>query len=161
MCELCVALRTILTVCTAPCVASQTSSCASTRVVLPQRPGSSKRTVRVLCLFCGARFMDAFKQSMYVGPKVLESLETRMTWTYNRAASAMLITSFTTMSAFVATAVRCRCAPVCWGSFLSSCGSDFSVGGGGVIRHLRIDGDLCRLHFSGVFALASCCVLPC
>ena len=50
--------------------------------------------------------MDAFKQSMYEGPAVLKNFETRMTWTYNRAASAMLITSFTTMCAFVATAVR-------------------------------------------------------
>lgn len=50
-------------------------------------------------------FMDAYKQSMYEGPEVLKSLETRMDWVYRRAASAMFITSFTTMSAFVATSL--------------------------------------------------------
>jgi predicted RND superfamily exporter protein len=50
-------------------------------------------------------FVDAYKQSLYEGPAVLRDFETRLSWTYNRAASAMLITSFTTMAAFVATAV--------------------------------------------------------
>ena len=50
-------------------------------------------------------FMDAYKQSVYEGSKVLESLSTRMAWTYNRAISAMLITSITTMIAFVVTAL--------------------------------------------------------
>lgn len=36
---------------------------------------------------------------------MLESVEARFSWVYRRAASAMLITSFTTMVAFIATAV--------------------------------------------------------
>ena len=49
-------------------------------------------------------FMDAYKQSALEGPEVLKDFETRLSWVYRRAASAMLITSFTTMAAFVATA---------------------------------------------------------
>jgi hypothetical protein len=50
-------------------------------------------------------FMDAYKQSFYLGPKVNESLTKRMSWVYRRAGLAMLITSLTTASAFVATAI--------------------------------------------------------
>merc|ERR1719421_598418 len=50
-------------------------------------------------------FMDAYKQSFYMGPKVNESLTKRMSWVYRRAGLAMLITSLTTASAFVATAL--------------------------------------------------------
>lgn len=49
--------------------------------------------------------MDAFKQSLYQGSDVLQSFESRMLWTYRRAAGAMAITSFTTMCAFAATAL--------------------------------------------------------
>jgi len=49
-------------------------------------------------------FMDAFKQALQV-PEAVVSLEARMAWTYSRAASAMAITSFTTMAAFVASAL--------------------------------------------------------
>merc|ERR1719159_1434117 len=47
--------------------------------------------------------MDAYKQSLYYAP-VCKDLQTRMTWVYRRATSAMFVTSFTTMAAFVATA---------------------------------------------------------
>jgi len=47
--------------------------------------------------------MDAYKQSLYYAP-VCKDLRTRMTWVYRRAVSAMFVTSFTTMAAFVATA---------------------------------------------------------
>merc|ERR1711959_469433 len=47
--------------------------------------------------------MDAYKQSLYYAP-VCKDLRTRMTWVYRRATSAMFVTSFTTMAAFVATA---------------------------------------------------------
>ena len=48
-------------------------------------------------------FMDAYKQALQI-PEAVVSLEARMAWTYSRAASAMLITSFTTMAAFVSSA---------------------------------------------------------
>merc|ERR1712149_170416 len=47
--------------------------------------------------------MDAYKQSLYHGV-VCKDLKTRMTWVYRRATSAMFVTSFTTMAAFVASA---------------------------------------------------------
>merc|ERR1711998_136667 len=47
--------------------------------------------------------MDAYQQSLYHGP-VCKDLKTRITWVYRRATSAMFVTSFTTMAAFVATA---------------------------------------------------------
>merc|ERR1719159_681842 len=47
--------------------------------------------------------MDAYKQSLYYAP-VCKDLRTRMTWVYRRATSAMFVTSFTTMAAFVASA---------------------------------------------------------
>merc|ERR1711959_518848 len=47
--------------------------------------------------------MDAYQQSLYHGP-VCKDLKTRMTWVYRRATSAMFVTSFTTMAAFVASA---------------------------------------------------------
>merc|ERR1711988_677467 len=47
--------------------------------------------------------MDAYQQSLYHGP-VCKDLRTRMTWVYRRATSAMFVTSFTTMAAFVASA---------------------------------------------------------
>merc|ERR1719159_20503 len=47
--------------------------------------------------------MDAYKQSLYYAP-VCRDLRTRMTWVYRRATTAMFVTSFTTMAAFVATA---------------------------------------------------------
>jgi hypothetical protein len=50
-------------------------------------------------------FMDAYKQSFYKGKDVNESLATRMSWVYRRAGLAMLITSLTTCSAFIASAV--------------------------------------------------------
>ena len=50
-------------------------------------------------------FMDAYKQSFYMGPKVNKDLVTRMSWVYRRAGLAMLITSLTTACAFVTTAM--------------------------------------------------------
>jgi len=50
-------------------------------------------------------FMDAYKQSYYLGPRVNASLTKRMSWVYRRAGLAMLITSLTTACAFVATAL--------------------------------------------------------
>jgi len=50
-------------------------------------------------------FMDAYKASFYKGPAVNASLTKRMSWVYRRAGLAMFITSLTTASAFVATAV--------------------------------------------------------
>jgi hypothetical protein len=50
-------------------------------------------------------FMDAYKQSFYRGSMVNESLATRMAWVYRRAGLAMLITSFTTCAAFIASAL--------------------------------------------------------
>lgn len=51
-------------------------------------------------------FMDAYKQSAHSNdPKVLESLESRMSWVYRRTGSAMAITSATTCSAFLATLI--------------------------------------------------------
>ena len=56
-------------------------------------------------------FMDAYKQSAHVLPRGAFGgddeawLRKRMSWTYRRAATAMLITSFTTMAAFIATAI--------------------------------------------------------
>merc|ERR1719159_2325358 len=47
--------------------------------------------------------MDAYQQSLYHGV-VCKDLKTRMTWVYRRATSAMFVTSFTTMAAFVASA---------------------------------------------------------
>lgn len=46
-------------------------------------------------------FMDAYKISAGKGPEVLGSFETRMSWVYRRAVSAMLITSTTTFIAFL------------------------------------------------------------
>ena len=48
-------------------------------------------------------FMDAYKQSFYMGAEVNRDLSTRMSWVYRRAGLAMLITSTTTAAAFVAT----------------------------------------------------------
>jgi len=48
-------------------------------------------------------FLDAYKQSAHEGPEVLVDLETRMSWVYRRAGTAMLITSATTCSAFLCT----------------------------------------------------------
>jgi len=50
-------------------------------------------------------FMDAYKASFYAGPEVNKDLISRMSWVYRRAGLAMLITSLTTCSAFIATAV--------------------------------------------------------
>ena len=50
-------------------------------------------------------FVDAYKQSYYLGSEVNQSLVHRMSWVYRRAGLAMLITSLTTCSAFVASAV--------------------------------------------------------
>ena len=50
-------------------------------------------------------FMDTYKQSFYAGPHVNASLTKRMSWVYRRAGLAMLITSLTTASAFVATSL--------------------------------------------------------
>ena len=50
-------------------------------------------------------FVDAYKASFFMGPKVNESLTKRMSWVYRRAGMAMLITSLTTASAFFATAL--------------------------------------------------------
>jgi len=50
-------------------------------------------------------FMDAYKQSFYMGPEVNASLTKRMSWVYRRAGTAMLITSLTTCCAFIATAI--------------------------------------------------------
>mmetsp|Transcript_21686 Transcript_21686/g.76147 ORF Transcript_21686/g.76147 Transcript_21686/m.76147 type:complete len:1073 (-) Transcript_21686:77-3295(-) len=50
-------------------------------------------------------FMDAYRQSLYQDAEVTKSFANRMLWTYRRAAGAMLITSFTTMCAFMATAL--------------------------------------------------------
>ena len=50
-------------------------------------------------------FMDAYKQSFYKGADVNQSLAHRMSWVYRRAGLAMLITSLTTCSAFVASAL--------------------------------------------------------
>merc|ERR1711904_758876 len=47
--------------------------------------------------------MDAYKQSLYHGV-VCKDLNTRITRFYRRATSAMFVTSFTTMAAFVASA---------------------------------------------------------
>merc|ERR1711959_554739 len=47
--------------------------------------------------------MDAYKQSLYYAP-VCKDLRTRMTWVYRRATSAMFVTTWATMAAFVATA---------------------------------------------------------
>jgi hypothetical protein len=49
--------------------------------------------------------VDAFKQSSYQPPHISGSLETRFAWAYNRAASAMLATSFTTAAAFASCAI--------------------------------------------------------
>jgi len=38
-------------------------------------------------------FMDAYRQSAIQNGKVLESLESRMSWVYRRTGSAMAITS--------------------------------------------------------------------
>ena len=50
-------------------------------------------------------FMDAYKQSFYKGNEVNQTLAHRMSWVYRRAGLAMLITSLTTCSAFVAAAL--------------------------------------------------------
>ena len=50
-------------------------------------------------------FMDAYKQSFYRGTEINASLLTRMSWVYRRAGLAMLITSLTTCSAFIASAL--------------------------------------------------------
>ena len=50
-------------------------------------------------------FMDAYKQSFYKGAEVNQSLLHRMSWVYRRAGLAMLITSLTTCSAFIASSV--------------------------------------------------------
>eukprot|EP01051_Picozoa_sp_SAG22_P023994 SAG22_NODE_6446_length_854_cov_1.358940_1_plen_220_part_10 len=50
-------------------------------------------------------FMDAWRQSEFMGPEVNKNLHTRMAYAFSRAAKAMLITSATTFGAFVATAV--------------------------------------------------------
>mmetsp|Transcript_31035 Transcript_31035/g.42030 ORF Transcript_31035/g.42030 Transcript_31035/m.42030 type:complete len:1162 (-) Transcript_31035:162-3647(-) len=47
---------------------------------------------------------DAFKQSAFQPPHISGSLETRFAWAYNRAASAMLATSLTTVAAFTSCA---------------------------------------------------------
>lgn len=68
-------------------------------------------TLNVLCLFLvlaiGADdifvFMDAYKQSATRGSEINSSLETRMSWVFRRAGSAMFVTSLTTCSAFLAT----------------------------------------------------------
>ena len=49
-------------------------------------------------------FMDAYKQSAHSDdPRILNSLESRMSWVYRRTGSAMAITSATTCSAFLCT----------------------------------------------------------
>jgi len=50
-------------------------------------------------------FMDAWKQSFYLGAEVNSSLKMRMSYTYRRAGLAMLITSFTTAFAFYFAAI--------------------------------------------------------
>jgi len=124
-------------------------------------------------LFSGADdifvFMDAWRQSLYEGPlvrtqprvsgiarvftscsQVLKDLETRATWVYHRAASAMFVTSGTTMAAFLATAVRYR-----WCVRLSSmpygCVEDFTTRGSRLLRHLRCDCHCCGLHSCGAW----------
>ncbi len=70
-------------------------------------------TLNVLCIFIVAAigaddifvFMDAYRQSANKGGRVLESLESRMSWVYRRSGSAMAITSATTCSAFLCTMV--------------------------------------------------------
>lgn len=49
-------------------------------------------------------FMDQFKMSSY-HPEVCVNLKTRMNWVYSRASWAMFITSATTCSAFICTAL--------------------------------------------------------
>lgn len=70
--------------------------------------------LNVLCLYIVAAigaddifiFMDAYKQSAYHEDKrILESLETRMSWVYRRTGNAMAITSATTCSAFLCTLI--------------------------------------------------------
>ena len=48
-------------------------------------------------------FFDAYKQSANEGPEVSGSLETRLSWTYRRSGLTMLITSATTIAAFLCT----------------------------------------------------------
>lgn len=51
-------------------------------------------------------FMDAYKQSAHTDdPRILESLESRMSWVYRRTGTAMAITSATTCSAFLCTLI--------------------------------------------------------
>merc|ERR1712045_202807 len=65
-----------------------------------------------LCIFIVAAigaddifvFMDAYKQSAFMGD-ILESFESRMSYVYRRAGSAMLVTSSTTFIAFLCTAL--------------------------------------------------------
>lgn len=66
-------------------------------------------------------FMDAYKQSLYQGPEVTGSFQTRMLWTYRRAAGAMLITSFTTACAFFATALSPLAEVASFGIFAALC----------------------------------------
>merc|ERR1719265_1196464 len=61
-------------------------------------------------------FMDAYQQSLYHGP-VCKDLKTRMTWVYRRATSAMFVTSFTTMAAFVASGTSTLVAVQSFGIF--------------------------------------------
>ena len=67
-------------------------------------------TLNALCLFIVAAigaddifvFMDAYRQSAQK-KELLESMETRMSWVYQRSGNAMLITSATTCFAFLCT----------------------------------------------------------
>ena len=67
--------------------------------------------LNTLCLFIVAAigaddifvFFEAYKQSVYKGQNVLESLESRMNWVYRKAGGAMAVTSATTCSAFLCT----------------------------------------------------------
>ena len=57
-------------------------------------------------------FMDAWKQSYYMGPEINASLATRMAYVYRRAGLAMLITSFTTAFAFFFAAITAPIAQI-------------------------------------------------
>lgn len=57
-------------------------------------------------------FMDAWKQSFYMGAEINASLQMRMAYTYRRAGLAMLITSFTTAFAFFFAAITAPIAQI-------------------------------------------------
>jgi len=82
-------------------------------------------SINVLCLFIvlaiGADdifvFMDSYKQSATHGEELLISMESRMSWVFRRAGSAMFLTSATTCSAFLATLISPIAETRCFGIY--------------------------------------------